>query len=370
MAYFDSNCRLTLYETTDWLVQMNKMPLVYVMLSAALFGVSPTIAKLLVTDVPPIALAGFLYLGAFIGLFLFTTIKKVTSMKAQPKAPPLEKKDLPWLAGAIFAGGVVAPIALMTGLAMMSGYATSLLLNLEGVATAIIAVLVFNEYAGRRLWIALLFMTVAGVLLAWSPDQDTIDLAGLLLIVLAMVCWGMDNNLTQHISNKDPSQITQVKGIIAGTTSLSLAVLLGLQIPLDTTILFALILGAFSYGLSLVLFIKALEGMGSSRTGAFFSFGPFIGAVASILILGESITWLMLAAAALMIVGLWMILTERHGHLHRHEGMTHTHSHEIDPHHQHTHPEGQEGQHSHEHAHEEMVHSHVHWPDQQHRHDH
>jgi drug/metabolite transporter (DMT)-like permease len=349
---------------------MDKKPLLYVMLSAALFGISPTIAKLLVTDMPPVALAGFLYMGAFIGLFMFTMFKKVTSMKAPQKAPTLEKKDLPWLAGAIFAGGVVAPIALMTGLTMASGYATSLLLNLEGVATAIIAVLVFNEYAGRRLWFALLFMTLAGILLVWSPDQGTINLAGLLLIVLAMVCWGIDNNLTQHISNKDPTQIAQLKGIIAGTTSLSLAVLLGLQIPLDSTILFALILGAFSYGLSLVLFIKALEGMGSSRTGAFFSFGPFIGAVASILILGESITWLMLTAAALMILGVWMLLTEMHGHLHRHEGITHTHNHESDPHHQHAHAEGQEGPHSHKHAHEEMVHSHIHWPDQHHRHEH
>jgi len=213
-------------------------------------------------------------------------------------------------------------------------------------------------------------MTLAGVLLAWSPDQGSINLAGLLLIVLAMICWGIDNNLTQRISNKDPSQIAQLKGVIAGTTSLSLAVLLGLQIPLGATILFALILGAFSYGLSLVLFIKALDGLGSSRTGAFFSFGPFIGAVASILILGESITWLMLMAAALMIAGVWMMLTERHGHMHRHDVRMHTHVHEPDLHHQHLHPEGLKEPHSHGHVHEEMVHSHVHWPDQHHRHDH
>jgi len=349
---------------------MDRRPLLYVMLSAALFGISPTIAKLLVVDIPPVALAGFLYLGAFIGLFLFNAFRKATTTKPIQKAPPLEKKDLPWLAGAILAGGIIAPIALLTGLTMVSGYATSLLLNLEGVATAIIAVLVFNEFAGRRLWIALLFMTLAGVLLAWTPGQGTIDLAGLLLIVLAMVSWGIDNNLTQRISNKDPTQIAQLKGIIAGTTSLSLAILMGLQIPLDATILFALILGAFSYGLSLVLFIKALEGLGSSRTSAFFSFGPFIGAVASILVLGESITWLMLMAAALMLAGVWMLLTERHGHMHRHERTAHEHMHEPEPHHLHAHPEGQEGPHSHEHIHDEMVHSHVHWPDQYHRHEH
>ncbi|MDD1743899.1 MAG: EamA family transporter [Methanomassiliicoccales archaeon] len=349
---------------------MEKNPLLFALLSAGLFGISPAIAKLLVADVPSVALAGFLYLGAFIGLFFYTLIRKATSSKAFKKGPPLVKEDLPWLTGSIIAGGIIAPIALMTGLTMVSGFATSLLLNLEGVATAIVAVLVFNEYAGKRLWLALLFMTVAGVLLAWNPDQGAIDLVGLFLIVLAMVCWGIDNNLTQHISNKDPTQIAQLKGIIAGTTSLSLAVLLGMQIPLDATILFALMLGALSYGLSLVLFIKALEGLGSSRTGAFFSFGPFIGAVASILILGESITWLMLIATTLMIVGVWMLLSERHGHMHRHKRTTHEHMHELDLHHQHAHPEGQEAPHSHEHTHDEMDHSHAHWPDQHHRHEH
>lgn len=308
---------------------MNKKPLLCVMLSAALFGISPPIAKLLVQDIPPVALAGLLYIGAFVGLFLFTILRKMTSSKALVKASPLEKKDIPWLAGAIFAGGIVAPIALMTGLTMVSGFATSLLLNLEGVATAIIAVLVFKEYAGRRLWLALLFMTVAGVFLTWNPDQGAIDLAGPLLIVLAMVCWGIDNNLTQHISNKDPTQIAQLKGIVAGATSLSLAVLLGMQIPIDATILYALILGSLSYGLSLVFFIKALEGLGSSRSGAFFSFGPFVGAVVSILILGETITLPFAAAAILMILGVWMMLTERHSHLHRHERITHVH--EIEP---------------------------------------
>jgi len=349
---------------------MDRKPLLYVMLSGALFGISPAIAKLLVVDMPPVALAGLLYLGAFIGLFLFSIVRKAAGSKTIEKEPPLEKKDVPWLAGAIVAGGIIAPIALMTGLTVVSGFATSLLLNLEGVATAIIAVLVFNEYAGKRLWLALLFMTFAGVLLSWSPEQSTINLGGLLLIVLAMVCWGIDNNLTQRISNKDPTQIAELKGIVAGTASLSLAVLLGMQIPLDSTILFALVLGALSYGFSLVLFIKALEGLGSSRTGAFFSFGPFIGAVASVLILGESVTWLMLAAAALMVVGVWMLLTERHGHTHRHERTVHDHVHETDQHHQHVHPEGQNGRHSHEHVHEEMVHGHVHWPDMYHRHEH
>jgi drug/metabolite transporter (DMT)-like permease len=348
---------------------MDKKPIFYVIASAALFGISPPIAKLLVHDMPPVALAGLLYLGAFAGLFLFTLFMKVTSSKVVAKASPLEKKDIPWLVGAIIAGGIAAPIALMTGLTLVSGFTTSLLLNLEGVATAIIAVLVFKEYAGKRLWIALLFMTLAGVFLTWNPNQGSIDLTGTLFVVLAMVCWGVDNNLTQHISNKDPTQIAQLKGIIAGAISLGLAFLLGMQIPIDVTILFALILGSLSYGLSLVFFIKALEGLGSSRTGAFFSFGPFVGAVVSILILGETVTLPLATASILMVLGVWMMLTERHSHLHRHERITHTHEIEPDMHHRGLN-EGEQVGYSPEHTHDAMVHSHVHWPDQHHRHDH
>ncbi len=349
---------------------MDKRPLFYVIISAALFGVSTPIAKLLVEDIPPVALAGLLYLGAFLGLFIYSIFRRMHGSGRNEREPPLERRDLPWLAGAILAGGVIAPVALMYGLTLISGFASSLLLNLEGVATAIIAVIVFKEHAGKRVWIALLLMTLAGVSLSWDPSQGELNLAGPLLVVLAMICWGIDNNLTQHISNKDPTQIVQLKGIIAGTTSLSLALLLGLQIPLDASIVYALILGSLSYGLSLILFIKALEGLGSSRTGSFFSFGPFMGAVVSILLLGETITWPLIAATILMLFGVWMMITEHHGHMHRHEHIVHTHLHEQDMHHQHLHPDGQQGPHAHEHTHEPMTHSHVHWPDQHHRHEH
>jgi len=349
---------------------MDKKPLFCIILSAALFGISTPISKLLVDDIPPLALAGFLYLGAFLGLFIYAIILRMRGPRKYEREPSLERRDLPWLAGAILSGGVIAPVALMQGLTLVSGFASSLLLNLEGVATAIIAVAVFKEHAGRRIWFALLFMTLAGVSLSWDPGQGELDPGGPLLIVLAMICWGVDNNLTQHISNKDPTQIVQLKGIVAGTTSLSLAALLGLQVSLDVSILFALFLGSLSYGLSLILFIKALEGLGSSRTGSFFSFGPFIGAVVSILLLGEIITWPLMAATFLMLLGVWMMITEHHSHMHRHEHLVHTHTHELDMHHQHVHPDGQHGPHAHEHTHEPMTHSHAHWPDQHHRHEH
>lgn len=341
---------------------MKAKPLLYVIISTALFGISPPVAKVLLEDIDPVALAGLLYLGAFIGLTI------VSVMRPSRSPAPLERKDLPWLAGAILAGGVLAPVALMYGLTMVSGLAGSLLTNLEGVATAIIAVLVFREYAGKRLWSALVLMTAAGVLLSWDPSGGTIEPMGPLLIVLAMICWGIDNNLTRHISGKDPVRIAQLKGLIAGSFSLSVALLLGVRLSLTPPLFIALLLGALSYGISLVLFIKALEGLGSSRTGAFFSLGPFVGAVVSVLLLGDSLTLPFLVAAALMAVGVYVLMAERHSHRHRHEAVTHMHAHEHDVHHCHGH-DG-EGEHVHEHRHEATVHSHVHWPDEHHRHEH
>ncbi|MDD1769686.1 MAG: EamA family transporter [Methanomassiliicoccales archaeon] len=348
---------------------MNKRPLLYVAASAALFGVSPPIAKVLVGEIPPVALAGLLYIGAFLGLFLFTIAGRALLHRENPEAR-LASRDVPWLAGAILTGGVLAPIALMMGLALTSGFAASLLVNLEGVMTAIIAVIVFREFAGSRLWLAMSLMTIAGVFLSWNPSQGTIDPLGPLLIVFAMFCWGIDNNLTRQISSKDPVRIAEVKGLIAGSTSLAIAVLLGSTIPTDASILFALLLGALSYGVSLVLFVKALDGLGSSRTAAFFSFGPFVGAVVSVLFLGDTMTGLIVLAAVLMFCGVLLVATERHAHTHRHEAMTHTHEHERDLHHEHEHPDGKDEPHVHEHVHPPIVHSHVHWPDREHRHEH
>lgn len=351
-------------------MRMNKKPLFYAILSGVLFGISAPVAKLLVQGMPPVALAGLLYLGAFLGLFVFTLLRKAASPHGVVKATPLEKKDLPWLAGAILAGGIVAPIAMMTGLTMASGFSTSLLLNLEGVATTVLAVLVFGEFAGRRLWFALSFMTVASIFLTWNPEQGAASFTGPLLIILAMCFWGLDNNLTRHISHKDPVRIAQLKGLLAGTTSLGLAVLLGSQIPLDMTILYAFVLGGLCYGLSSMLFIKGLEGLGSSRTGALFSLGPFVGAVLSILIFGESLTWGLALASILMVLGVWMMLSERHDHEHHHDRVTHSHVIRPDVHHEDLINVNPLGSDPHEHTHEPKTHSHAHWPDLHHRHKH
>jgi drug/metabolite transporter (DMT)-like permease len=348
---------------------VDRKPLAYVLLSAALFGVSAPLAKLLLGDIAPIALAGLLYLGAFLGLFLYSLFFAPRNA-AVAQAERLRNKDIPWLAGAVLAGAVVAPVSLMLGLNLISGFSVSLLLNLEGVATAVIAVLFFRENSGWRLWLALGCMTVAGVLLSWNPGQGTFNIIGPLLILLAVVGWGVDNNLTRQISDRNPVQITYIKGLAGGAISLSVALALGMRIPFDISLLFALLLGSMSYGLSLVFFIKALRGLGSSRTGAFFSLGPFIGALVSIVVLREWLGWVMLPAFLLMASGVWLIAGERHAHAHTHSAVTHTHYHRHDDlHHFHEHPVFCTA-HTHEHYHPQLEHSHVHWPDALHRHAH
>jgi drug/metabolite transporter (DMT)-like permease len=350
---------------------MDKTPLIFIIVSASLFGISPPLAKLLIKDISPVALAGLLYLGAFAGLSLYSVGIRKRTTDPNKKAVPLEMKDLPWLAGATLTGGIIGPISMMMGLALVSGFSASLLLNLEGLSTAMIAVFLFKENAGKRLWLGLVCMTIAGVFLTWDPDQSKFSIVGPLLIIFAMVCWGIDNNLTCKISDKDPIQITKIKSFVAGTISLSIALILGMKMSLNITIAFALLLGSLSYGVSLVFFIKALKGLGSSRTGAFFSFAPFIGAIASLIILREWIGWVMFPAAGFMIIGVWLIGSERHSHIHLHKTVTHTHSHNhSDMHHLHGHSGTLHEPHTHEHNHTEIIHSHVHWPDTHHRHEH
>jgi drug/metabolite transporter (DMT)-like permease len=346
-------------------------PFLAVILSAVLFGLSPPLAKLLLKGVPPVGLAGILYLGVFVGLTLYSTGRKTWVRRGRERPAPLEKKDRGWLVGAVVCGGILGPICLMTGLSQISGFSASLLLNLEGLFTALIAVFFFKEDAGRRIWLALGAMTLAGVFLAWDPRQARFHITGSLLVLLAMLCWGLDNNFTRNISDKDPIQIARIKGFFAGAASLSLAVVLGFKPLLNMTLVYSLGLGAVSYGLSLVLFIKALEGLGAFRTGAFFSLAPFVGACASFFILKEPAGWSMFPAALLMAAGVWLVISEKHGHAHKHERMVHTHSHTHgDPHHTHRHAGELSEPHAHEHEHEELDHVHGHWPDIHHRHGH
>ncbi len=340
--------------------------------SAILFGVGTPLAKLLLGEIHPVALAGLLYAGVFFGLGAYLGYKRLRGRSPKTaRETPLERRDLPWLAGAILAGGIIAPICLMLGLSHVSGFTGSLLLNFEAVATALIAVLLFKENAGRGVWTALALMTAGGVLLSWNSGGGRVEAAGPLLILAAMAGWGLDNNLTRQISDKDPVQIAMVKGLFSGAASLILAFALGKGIALQLPVAGGLAVGALCYGLSLVLFIKGLKGLGAFRTGALFSLAPFAGALASVLVLGDRVRPAMAAAGLLMAAAATLVVREKHVHAHHHGRLSHAHAHiHSDMHHGHPHEPAVREPHSHEHIHEEMDHVHGHWPDSSHRHIH
>jgi len=283
----------------------------------------------------------------------------------------LRKGDWPYLVGIILSGGVVGPILLMVGLTRTSGGEASLLLNLEGAATALIAMLVFKENAGRLFWAALVCMAAGGVVLCGSPGSEGLHIAGPLMVAGAMAAWGVDNNFTRRLSERDPVAVARLKGGAAGIVNLAAAAVLGASVPSMGSMLGALGVGSMAYGLSLVLFIVALRGLGAARTGAFFDLAPFMGAAASVAFLGEAISWNMGASALLMALGAVLLIAERHGHVHVHAPLEHAHAHDHDdPHHAHPHEGAVFGTHSHAHEHPPLEHDHPHTPDLHHRHPH
>ncbi len=335
-------------------------------MAALLFGASTPVAKVLLGKIDPVLLAGLLYFGSGSGLALWWWLRSRVQRGTSPEAS-LQLPDLPWLAGAILAGGVTGPVLLMVGLTLTPASSASLLLNLEGVLTVAFARLVFNEHVDRRIALGMATITLGGLLLSWDGRPELGGPWGAAAIVGACLAWGIDNNLTRKVSAGDPLQIAGIKGLIAGIVNIVLARAVGASWPHFSTIVTAAAVGFLGYGVSLVLFILALRHIGTARTGAYFSVAPFFGVIISILALGDSLTVSFLTAAVLMGIGVWLNLTEQHKHEHKHELLKHDHQHIHDEHHQHGHGEGP---HSHLHSHAELLHSHPHYPDIHHRHGH
>jgi len=342
---------------------MRRRAIAYASLSAALFGASTPLAKLLVGSMPPLALAGLLYLGSGIGLALWFALRR----------GPLNLAviDLPWLGAAIVAGGIVGPALLMFGLARTDGASASLLLNLEVVFTAAMAWVVFRENVDQRVFVGMLAIAAGGIVLSWAQAPRASGVLGPLLIAGACLAWALDNNLTRRVSGGDAVAIAGLKGLVAGAVNLSLALALGAYLPAPGAMLLAGLVGLVGYGISLVLFILALRDLGSARAGAYFAVAPFYGAAIALLLLDEHTDAAFWAAAGLMSIGVWLHITERHEHDHVHDATTHAHEHVHDAHHQHEHPNGDGREpHSHEHAHGQLRHRHPHYPDLHHRHRH
>lgn len=336
--------------------------------SAALFGASTPLAKIMLGDADPWLMAGLLYLGAGLGLAAIHLSRGILRLPAVEA--PLRRTDLPWLGAVIAAGGILGPLFLMFGLSRTDAAGASLLLNLEGLATMAIAWLVFRENVDRRLLFGAFAILSGAALLSWQ-GRASLDW-GSVLIVLACVSWGIDNNLTRKLSSADPVQIAMLKGLVAGTVNLTLALAHGAPLPGIAIVAAAGLVGFLGYGVSLALFVLGLRYLGSARTGAYFSLAPFIGAVLSVTLLGEPLTAGLAAAGGLMGIGLWLHLTERHDHGHTHDPLEHEHRHTHDDHHQHPHRPGTapDEPHTHWHRHTRLVHKHPHYPDLHHRHGH
>ena len=314
--------------------------------------------------------AALLYGGSCLGLLLLLIIKWV---RGQP-IPSIPKAARWRFVGAVVAGGVVSPVLMVLGLRLTTASTASLLLNIEGVFTALVAWLVFRENAGRRVVVGMATVVVGGVLLSIDATDGVALNVGALLIVGACLGWAIDNNLTQAASSADPVVVAALKGFGAAAVNGIIAVALGQPVPPPATTALTMLVGFAGYGLSLALFVVGLRHLGTARTGAYFGLAPFVGAAISIAFFGEVLTGWVLAAGALMALGLWLHLSERHDHEHVHDGLEHEHHHTHDAHHQHLHEHGEtdvdgEG-HSHWHRHEAMTHSHPHAPDLHHRHSH
>jgi len=338
--------------------------------AAFFFGISAPFSKLLLGSVSPLMLAGLLYLGSFAGLTLVSALR-AASGKGSSREAPLMGRDYLYLAGSILAGGVAAPLFLLYGLGSTEASVASLLLNVEGVLTVLLATLIFSEHVGVRIWASAGVMLLAGSILAYSPGSGDLTVRpGALLVLASALMWALDNNLTRELSHGDPYLISRFKGLAAGVTNLAIAFGAGNSLPPLPSFAGSLVLGSLSYGASLVLFIYALRNLGASRTSTYFGAAPFIGVAVSITLLSEPLTLTILAGSALMLAGLWLILREYHAHEHTHAPLCHDHAHTHDEHHCHGHDGEFTEPHSHMHTHEGLTHSHAHVPDLHHFHRH
>lgn len=341
--------------------------------AALLFGASTPLAKLLIGEVPALLLAGLLYLGSGLGLALLLAARRARERASGRAVTPLHVPlaEWPWLLAAIVFGGMLGPVLLMLGLARTGAAAAALLLNVEGVLTALIAWRVFKENADRHVVLGMVAIVAGGVLLSWEPGGASVS-TGALFIIGACLCWAIDNNLTRKVSTNDAMFVAGLKGLVAGACTIALAWLDGSSWPALPALGASLLVGFLGYGLSLTLFVVALRQLGTARTGAYFSVAPLFGVALSLILWpgvpGASF-WV---AAALMALGVWLHLRESHLHAHTHELLEHSHAHRHDEHHQHEHAFAWRGDepHLHAHRHEVLTHRHPHYPDIHHRHSH
>ena len=283
----------------------------FAILAAALYAISSPISKLLLEEIPPTLMASFLYLGAGLGMFIVDFIShKKYKEKTEAR---LTKQELPFTIGMVVLD-IAAPIFLMVGLTTTSAANASLLNNFEIVATSLIALVIFKEHISKRLWVAIFLITVSSIVLSVEDISSFSFSFGSILVLLACVCWGFENNCTRKLSAKDPLEIVVIKGFGSGIGSLLIGLILGERTNNITYIVAALILGFFAYGLSIFFYIYAQRYLGAARTSAYYAIAPFIGAGLSLIIFREIPTTSFVIASVIMIVGMFFASTEGHDH--------------------------------------------------------
>lgn len=330
------------------------MAIFFALLASVLYAINIPLSKLLLNQIEPTMMASYLYLGAGIGigiLYLVTKNKKIVL------GEKIEKKDLPYIIGMVILD-ILAPIFLMFGLMDTVSSSASLLNNFEIVCTSLIALFIFKEVISRKMWIAISLITLSSFVLSLKDISTFTFSGGSILVLLATLCWGFENNFTRKLSEKNTYIIVFIKGIFSGLGSLVLALCIGEKFAYIGYIILAMILGFVAYGLSIFFYIKAQGIIGASKTSAYYSVAPFVGTFLSFLILKEELLWTYFIGLAIMIAGTVLVvldtLTKKHKHQHEHiiththDGSSHTHT--IIHEHEHTHVINEQ---KHDHNHKE-----------------
>ena len=284
-----------------------KTAILWAVLAAALYALNSPVSKLLLDKISPTMMAAFLYLGAGIGLAIVRLLQR--GMGKDQKEKPLTRKDLPYTIGMVVLD-IAAPIFLMIGLTRTTAANASLLNNFEIVATSVIALCIFKEAISKRLWAAIVLVTISSIVLSVKDMSSFSFSFGSIFVLLACVCWGFENNCTRMISNKDPLQIVVIKGFGSGIGSLVIAFALGEYIPNGIYVICALLLGFVAYGLSIFFYIYAQRYLGAAKTSAYYALAPFIGVALSLVIFREVPTASFVIALLIMIAGTYLASTD------------------------------------------------------------
>ena len=346
-----------MFEEVQSVDKNNVKAIIYAFTAAVFYAINVPFSKLLLKSMEPAFMAGFLYLGAGVGI----GVMSLFCVKNTKQAERLTKKDLPYVLGMIVLD-IAAPIFLMFGITESNSSGASLLGNFEIVATTIIALFIFKEVVSKRLWAAILCITAASAMLSLDGTNGIRFSAGSILVLAATLCWGFENNCTRQISSKSTYEIVMLKGFFSGGGSLVIAFFIEGRITSVKWVFAAMMLGFVSYGLSIFFYVRAQNTLGAAKTSAYYASAPFVGAVLSFLLLGEKLTSLYLVAFAVMVLGTVLVVSDtlvrrhrhEHEHLvtHTHDGSTHTHV--VRHSHEHDHILSDE-RHGHHHSREELL---------------